>query len=62
MKVIKELPVVMDNAEAVVKTGDHIRITGTIYVEREMQEYGPGPCLVDGISEYDYFEWLPYSG
>lgn len=86
MKVIKELPVVIDGSQTVINIGDHIKITGTdmeshmdlegeiyfevvetgetgtIYFERKMEEYGPGPCLIDGVSEYDYFEWLPYAG
>ncbi|MBQ8247196.1 MAG: hypothetical protein IJZ42_08685 [Lachnospiraceae bacterium] len=86
MRVIKELPVVIDGRETVINTGDHIVITGTnmkshmdlegeiylevvetgetgtIFFEREMGEYGPGPYMIDGVSEYDYFEWLPYAG
>ena len=86
MRVVKELPVVIDGMETVINPGEEIMIigtnmkshmdlegeiyfrvvatdeTGTIYFEREMGEYGPGPYLIDGVSEYDYFEWLPYAG
>lgn len=42
----------------VINTGE----TGTILYETEVDQYGVETYMINGVSEYDYFEWLPYTG
>ncbi len=42
----------------VISTGEN----GIIYYERTEGEYGPGPYMINGISEMEYFKWIPYTG
>ena len=77
LKTIKELPVVMGGVETLLPIGSQICITGTdnigiitfydantgqsgeIHYERNEDEW---EILINGCSEYDYFEVLPYAG
>lgn len=78
MTVIKELPVTIDGTETVISIGSQIIITGTnnkdtiyfklvesgqqgeIYYEMDTEE--PWIHLISGVSEFEYFEAIPYAG
>ncbi len=78
IKVKKQLPVMINGESVTLEPGTEIRITGTnnrdevLFKEvtggREgvihytMDEENPWIHLIDGISEYEYFEELPYAG
>ena len=75
--VIKDLPVEAEGGQTVVPAGGRIRVvatdnegvawfetmdgsmTGTIRYERREDDY---QLYIDGVSEYEYFEELPYAG
>lgn len=74
---IKELPVVVEGKETVLPAGNRLWVTGTDMrgilryqlvdsaEEGEIYfEYGPNgwPIYIDGVSELEYFEDLPYAG
>lgn len=78
IKVKKQLPVMINGESVTLEPGTEIRITGTNNIdevlfkevtgEREgvihytMDEENSWIHLIDGISEYEYFEELPYAG
>ncbi|MCM1092290.1 MAG: DUF3298 and DUF4163 domain-containing protein [Butyrivibrio sp.] len=77
LTLIKDLPVEVDGAQTVVPAGSKIILTatdyegtvwfktvdgsmeGTLYYERDEDGF---PLYIDGVSEYEYFENLPYAG
>ncbi|MBR6626778.1 MAG: DUF3298 and DUF4163 domain-containing protein [Lachnospiraceae bacterium] len=78
IKVKKQLPVMINGESVTLEPGTEIRITGTNNIDevlfkevsggREgvihytMDEENSWIHLIDGISEYEYFEELPYAG
>ena len=78
MTVIKELPVTIDGTETVIGIGNQIIITGTnnkdtVYfksvesgqqgeIHYEMDTEEPWIHLIGGVSEFEYFEAIPYAG
>lgn len=78
MLVMKELPVVLDGEETKLSVGTEIVVIGTdnidtvyfelvesgetgeISVEAGDNEYGT--LYIDGVSEYEYFDMIPYAG
>lgn len=76
MAVIKELPVTIDGADATLPAGSRIKITGTdnagtAYFETDDGQEGSihytmdddsWTHYIDGVSEYEYFEMIPYAG
>ncbi len=77
LTLVKDLPVEVNGQSTVVPAGSKIRVvatdndgtvwfeteggsmTGTIRYERGDDDF---PLYIDGISEYEYFETLPYAG
>jgi len=78
LTVIKELPVTINGEAATIPAGTKIRITGTdnagkayFQVDADNGETGMieyvrdtemWQLLIDGVSEYEYFEMVPYAG
>ncbi len=77
MTVIKELPVIIDGAEATLGVGTEIAVTGANKVDevyfrvigseqkgtiRYQKDEENWLHLIDGISEYEYFDNIPYAG
>lgn len=76
LTVIKELPVTLEGEAATIPAGSKIKITGTdnagtAYFQTDSKETGiiqymrddeQWQLLIDGISENEYFEMLPYAG
>lgn len=78
LTVVKELPVTIDGAAAMLPIGTKLWITGTdnagkAYFQTDMdsgeagvieyvQDTETGQLLIDGVSEYEYFETIPYAG
>lgn len=78
MTVIKELPVTIDGTETIIGIGSQIIVTGTnhkdtIYfketgsgqqgeIRYERDAERPWIHLISGVSEYEYFEAIPYVG
>lgn len=77
LKLIKDLPAVLENGGSVLTAGNSIKVTGvygdtvffvvvgteeTGYIQYTVDEEEPWIHNIDGISEYEYFEMLPYSG
>lgn len=78
MTVTKELPVTIDGTETVIGIGSQITVTGTnnrdtiYFKETESGQQGtiryerdterPWIHLISGVSEYEYFEAIPYVG
>lgn len=78
LTVIKELPVTMNGEDATIPVGTKIRITGTdndgrayFQVDTDNGETGMieyvrdtemWQILIDGVSENEYFEMVPYAG
>ncbi len=78
LTIIKDLPVTMDGAETTLSPGTSILVTGTNNVDEihfkvvdsdqtgiihyTLEEPDSWIHLIDGVSEYEYFESLPYAG
>ena len=78
LTIIKELPVTIDGAETTLSPGTSILVTGTNNVDEvhfkvvdgdqtgiihyTLEEPDSWIHLIDGVSEYEYFEDLPYAG
>ncbi len=77
LTVMRELPVTMDGAEKTLAVGEKILITGannadTVYFKlvdsgetgeiRYTKDEDDWTLLIDGVSEYEYFDMLPYAG
>lgn len=78
MTIIKELPVILDGAETMLSVGTEIAVTGTNNVDevyfRVVNSDQTGTIrytkdeedgwihLIDGVSEYEYFDMIPYAG
>jgi len=76
--VIKELPVVVEGTETTLAIGEQILVTGSnnsdiVYfktvdgektgsIQYEIDEEKPWIRLIDGLDEYEYFEYIPYVG
>lgn len=78
LKIIKPLPVILEGEEVLLNVDTLIRLTGTnnvneVYFEvletktmgviyYELDEESPWIHMIEGVSEYEYFESLPYAG
>ena len=76
MTVTKDLPVTIDGKETTLPVGSKLSITGTNLVDTVTFETSDGITgsiqvtpdeenfgwLIDGISENEYFEMVPYAG
>lgn len=78
LTIIKDLPVTIDGAETTLNPGTSIFVTGTNNVDEihfkvidsdqtgiiqyTLEEPDSHIHLIDGVSEYEYFESLPYAG
>lgn len=78
LTIIKPLPVVLEGEEVLLNVDTKIRLTGTNNVDEvyfevletgktgivyyEMQDEESWIHMIDGVSEYEYFESLPYAG
>lgn len=78
MTIIKELPVILDGTETILSVGTEIAVTGTNNVDevyfkvvnsdqsgtiRYTKDEEDGWIhLIDGVSEYEYFDTIPYAG